>query len=62
MSKRDYGSGSISQQKNGMWTARLYVGLGADGKRKVKAFYGKTKSEVRKKLTEFKNEKEDYSL
>ena len=61
MSKRDYGSGSISQQKNGMWTARLYVGLGADGKRKVKAFYGKTKSEVRKKLTEFKNEKEDYS-
>lgn len=61
MSKRDYGSGSIFQQKNGMWTARLYVGLGADGKRKVKAFYGKTKPEVRKKLTEFKNEKEDYS-
>ena len=61
MSKRDYGSGSISQQKNGMWTARLYVGSGADGKRRVKAFYGKTKSEVRKKLTEFKNEKEDYS-
>ena len=39
MSKRDYGSGSISQQKNGMWTARLYVGFGADGKRKVKRHF-----------------------
>ena len=61
MSKRDYGSGSISQMQNGKWTARIDCGYGIDGKRKIKAFYGKTKSEVRKKLTEFRNEKEDYS-
>ena len=61
MSKRDYGSGSISQMQNGKWTARIDCGYGIDGKRKIKAFYGKTKSEVRKKLTEFKKEKEDYS-
>ena len=61
MSKRDYGYGSISQMQNGKWTARIDCGYGIDGKHKIKAFYGKTKSEVRKKLTEFKNEKEDYS-
>lgn len=62
MSRRDKGEGSISQRQDGTWTARMTLGNTPDGKRKVKAFYGKTESEVKKKLREFKKElaKNDY--
>jgi len=60
--KRDYGSGSISKRADGTWTARIQLGPGADGKNKVKAFYGKTEAEVKKKLKDYKAEaaKNDY--
>lgn len=51
--RRERGSGSISQRKDGTWTARVTVGFNANGKRKVKALYGKTESEVRKKMKEY---------
>ena len=56
-SKRlDYGEGSISQRSDGTWTARLTLGVNEDGKRKIKALYGKSEREVKKKLSEFKKE------
>ena len=55
--RREKGSGSISQRKDGTWTGRCDLGYDDNGKRKVKAFYGKTKGEVRKKLQEFQAER-----
>lgn len=52
-SKREHGTGSISLRKDGTWTARIQIGTQANGKLKIKAFYGKTKSEVKKNLKEF---------
>ena len=60
MAKRDYGEGSISQRKDGTWTARIFLGKSADGKQKIKAIYGKTEKEVKKKLKEFKEEMIKY--
>lgn len=54
--RRDYGSGSISQRKDGTWTARVVIGTNDNGTPKIKALYGKTEREVRKKLKEFQNE------
>lgn len=55
-SRREYGTGSVSQRKDGTWTARMVIGVGDNGKPKVKAFYGKTEREVKKKLKEFQKE------
>lgn len=55
-SRREKGSGSISQRKDGTWTARFTIGVNEQGKQKVKAFYGKTEREVRRKLNDFKKE------
>ena len=54
--RRDYGSGSISQRKDGTWTARVIVGTNEAGKPRVKAFYGKSEREVKKKMKEFEKE------
>lgn len=54
--RRERGSGSISRRQDGTWTARLSIGVTAEGKRKVQAFYGKTETEVRKKMREFQKE------
>lgn len=54
--RREYGSGSISQRKDGTWTARMVIGLNENGKPKVKAFYGKTENEVKHKLKQYKTE------
>jgi integrase len=52
--KRGHGDGCITQQKDGRWVARIQIGKTHDGKPKVKALYGKTEPEVRKKLREYK--------
>ena len=49
--RRGHGEGSISQRKDGRWIARLDLGY-INGKRKVKAVYGKTRKEVAEKLRE----------
>ena len=54
--RRDKGDGCISQLKDGRWTSRMRVGLTPEGKPKIKAFYGKTEAEVKKKLKEFQKE------
>ena len=51
MSRRGKGEGSISQWPDGLWVARIEIGQDATGKRRRKAFYGKTKKEVATKLT-----------
>ena len=54
--RREYGSGSVSQRSDGTWTARFVIGTNDNGKPKVKAFYGKSEREVRRKLNDFKKE------
>lgn len=51
--RRDKGEGSISQRKDGTWTGRLTIGKTKDGRQKIKAFYGKTESEVKKKMKQY---------
>lgn len=60
--RREYGSGSISQRKDGKWTGRIVIGLNENGKPKIKAVYGDTENEVKRKLKAFKAElaKNDY--
>jgi len=60
--RRDKGDGSIFQLKDGTWVAELKYGKKANGKPNAKRFTGKTESEVKKKLKQFKNElvKNDY--
>ena len=55
MANKSYGDGSISQRKDGTWTARIFLGK-ENGKQKIKAIYGKSEKEVRKKMREFKDE------
>ncbi|MDD6967558.1 MAG: hypothetical protein PUK18_08690 [Firmicutes bacterium] len=54
--RRNYGSGSISQRKDGTWTARMIIGTNEAGKPRIKAFYGKSEREVKKKMKEFEKE------
>lgn len=54
--RRDYGTGSVSQRKDGTWTARIIIGTNEAGKPRVKALYGKTEREVKKKLKDFEKE------
>lgn len=51
MAKRGQGEGSISRRPDGTWWARITIGKTPDGKQKRKAFYGKTRKEVKEKLT-----------
>lgn len=53
--RRGDGEGTIDQRPDGIWRARISLGIGADGKRKRKDIYGKTKAEVQKKLRQAHN-------
>lgn len=57
MGKRGNGEGSISRRKNGTWRAE-YVVFTAEGRRR-KTVYGKTRSEVAKKLAKALSQRED---
>lgn len=52
--RRGYGEGSIHQRP---WRATISVGYGANGKRKRKDVYGKTKREVQDELAKLQNSK-----
>ena len=54
--RREYGSGSISKRADGTWTARMVIGVNEKGKPRIKALYGKTEREVKKKLNDFQKE------
>ena len=58
--KNDNGAGSIVQQPDGRWVARLYLGRGPNGKGKVKALYGNSQAEVKRKLKSFKHDLAKY--
>jgi Phage integrase, N-terminal SAM-like domain len=48
--RRGRGEGNITERNDGRWMARVDLGW-KDGKRRYKAYYGKTRSAVAKKLT-----------
>lgn len=54
--KRGSGEGSISKRKDGTWQAAVTIGRDEKGRQKRQYFYGKTRSEVNKKLTKAINE------
>ena len=62
--RREYGSGSVSQRADGTWTARMVIGVNEKGRPRIKALYGKTEREVKKKLKDFQKEfyKNDQSV
>lgn len=60
--KRTNGEGTIRQRDNGRWECTIMDGFQSDGRRKYKAFYGKTQSEVKKKLKAYLQAKEDGVL
>ena len=53
MAKRANGEGSVNRYNNG-WRATITLGRVIEGKLIRKQFYGKTKSEVLKKVDDFK--------
>ncbi len=59
--KREYGTGSISQRKDGKWQGRVNLGKDINGKRKQKYFYGDTEKEVKKKLKDYFLSGEKYN-
>lgn len=54
--KRANGEGTIKQRKNGTWEAQYTVGRDDNGKLIRRSLYGKTKDEVRRKLTAITND------
>jgi len=48
--KRGQGEGTIAKRSDGTWWGRITVGVDGKGRQKRKAFYGKTRSEVQKKM------------
>lgn len=62
--KRESGAGSITQRKDGLWTARIMVGYLPNGRPHIKALYGHSQAEVKRKLKALKDElaKNDYNV
>lgn len=60
MARRERGSGSVSQRKDGTWTGRICLGYKENGKQNIKAVYGKTESEVKRKLKALQNDAIKY--
>ena len=54
--KRGAGEGSITKRKDGTWQAAVTIGRDKMGRQKRQYFYGKTRSEVNKKMTKAINE------
>lgn len=55
--RRGAGEGSITQRKDGRWEGKIDLGY-VNGKRKRVSIYGKTRSEVRDKMTKALNDKQ----
>jgi integrase len=58
--RRSNGDGSIYQIKNGRWSGKLSY-KNEEGEPKRKSFYGQSKAEVSKKMTEFSGRMEGYN-
>jgi integrase len=55
--RRGNNEGTIGKRSDGTWWARLTTGIDTQGRQKRKAFYGRTRLDVQKKLTAALNEK-----
>ncbi len=55
--RRGRGEGSVYRRPDGRWCAMISVGYGADGKRKRRTVYGKTKKAVQDELTRVQSSK-----
>jgi integrase len=53
--RRGRGEGSIYERADGLWEAKVSLGFDGQGKRRRKAIYGKTKTEVQEKLRSLQN-------
>ena len=53
MHRKANGDGSLREKKNGLWEFRVVVGYDIDQKPIRKSFYGKTKTEPKKKYNEW---------
>jgi integrase len=62
--RREQGEGHVFERKDrpGTYGARISNGFDAEGKRRVKTVYGRTKEEVLKKLIRLQNQKLDGTL
>ena len=54
--KRAHGEGTILKRKDGSFEGRISLGQDAEGKRRRKSVYGRTRQEVRAKLDEVKRQ------
>jgi integrase len=55
MTRRGKGEGTIRKRADGLWEARIDLGV-VDGKRRQKSIYGKTRREVQQKLADLKRQ------
>jgi integrase len=53
--RRGRGEGSIHERADGLWEAKVSLGYDADGKRRRKTIYGKSKADVQEKLRALQN-------
>lgn len=60
--KRSNGEGTIRQRDSGRWECTIMIGYQDDGRRKRKTFYGKTKTEVQKKIREYQTARDNGEL
>ena len=56
--RREKGDGCIRKRSDGRWEGRYEYCDGSDGKKKVKYFYGKTKTDVKNKIKKYKDQNE----
>ena len=51
--KRSNGEGYLHKRPNGLWECQIMVGYQADGRKKMKSFYGQKQKEARDKAREY---------
>lgn len=51
--RRENGTGSVSLMKDGRWVGRIRIGYNEQGKPVIKAVYGKTENEAKRKLRDY---------
>ena len=52
MARREYGTGSVYQRKDGYWVGSIVAGTKPNGRRDYRVVYAKTEPEVKRKLKE----------
>lgn len=58
--RKDNGDGSVFQVNENKWVARIQIGTKADGKPLIKSFSAKTETLAKRKLKDFKRQKDKF--